>query len=163
MKILIGFSTSRAWYSRIIRYLTGAKVSHTFLLLRGALLGEDMVLEASMLGFTLRTFSAFKTAGNQIVSLRTPKVPLDGATLYALQWLDKFYDYTGLLGMGWVELGKHFKRQWSNPLHTPNALFCSESVAKILQLASYPGAEYLSPESTSPADLLEFLSNATVS
>jgi hypothetical protein len=154
---VICFSTSRAWYSRVIRWATGAKVSHTFLLVYHAVLGVDMVLEASMLGFTMRPLESFLLAGNVIEEMVTPKVPVEGAVRDSLRWLDEFYDYGGLLGMAWVMLGRAFGRQWKNPLRNPRALFCSEAVTKVLQAAGHPGVAHLDPGSTSPEDLLEAL------
>jgi hypothetical protein len=157
MQIKIGFSTSNGWLPRIIRFFTRAKVSHTFILMQDALYGRDMVLEAAWLGFTMRTLDGFIKAGNQVVALIDPKQPIDAGVDQALGWLDTLYDYTGLLGMAVVEIGRYLKRQWHNPSHGPHALFCSEANTKILQLSGYPGADKLVAEETSPEDLLEFL------
>lgn len=113
-----------------------------------------MVLEAAMLGFTMRPLDAFLRAGNVLVAT----VPVEGtedSVRKALEWLDEFYDYMGLVGMSVVMLGRLLGRQWHNPLRNPRALFCSESVTKILQAAGMvPG---LDPGATSPEDLLERL------
>lgn len=152
----IGFSTSKAWYSAIIRWFTGARVSHTFFLI--TLWGREMVLEEGVFGWSLRTRENFEH-GNVIVELVTPKrtLQIDVALRQSLDWLGSRYDYAGLLGMLPVMVARWFGKKLRNPLASSHAMFCSEAGARILQLADYPGAETLDPVDTTPEDLLRFL------
>jgi hypothetical protein len=70
--------------------------------------------------------------------------------------LGEAYDYQGLIGMAWVEIGRWLKKKWRNPWHSSNALFCSELIAQVMIDSSYPGSEKFSPESTDPEMLLQF-------
>lgn len=158
MKILVGFSTSDAWYSRIIRKFTRAKCSHTFILLEKALLGEDLVLEEGTFGWSMRSRSDFEQ-GNTIVELVDPRHPVDLGVRRALAWLGQRYDYSGLLGMFFVMLARARGWRIKNPLASPHANFCSEMNTRILQWSGYPGAHLLDPSTTTPEDLLEFLSS----
>lgn len=155
MHVRIGFSTSTAWYSRVIRWATRAAVSHTFLLL--VLWGREMVLEEGVFGWSLRTRDNFEASGNKIVELVTPHVSIDVAVRQSLDWLGQRYDYAGLVGMSWVMLTRWLGKMRRNPLASSHAMFCSEAGARILQEAGYPGAEKLDPPDTTPEDLLKFL------
>ena len=152
----IGFSTSTAWYSDIIRRATRAKVSHTFLLL--TLWGREVVLEEGVFGWSMRTRENFERSGNRIVEVVKPEVPIDVAVRQSLDWLGQRYDYAGLVGMAWVMFCRWLHKKVRNPLASHHAMFCSEANTRILQIAQYPGAERLNPSTTTPEDLLTFLS-----
>lgn len=151
----IGFSTSDAWYSRIIRRFTKSPVSHTFLLVE--VLGRDLVFEEGPDGFHARTVENF-SRGNRIVTIIEPKHPIDTGVEAAFVWLGQRYDYIGLFGMFFVMVARWFGRKIKNPMSSASSMFCSEANTRVLQLSGYPGAETLDPSSTSPADLMEFLS-----
>lgn len=70
--------------------------------------------------------------------------------------LGEVYDYKGLFGMAWVELGRWLKKKWVNPWQSSDAMFCSELVAQVLKDSNYPGAEQFDPGSTDPEQLLRF-------
>jgi hypothetical protein len=117
-----------------------------------------MVVQAIETGFMMMSLGSFKAQGNEIVYEFIPKISIDAGIRKAGSWLGLPYDYPSQLGM-FVELvGRWFKRHWHNPLHSKRALFCSEAIVKILQESSYPGSTSLTPEDTTPQDLLEFLS-----
>jgi hypothetical protein len=156
VRISIGFSTSRAWYSAIIRAFTRAPVSHTFFLLEGALLGETIVLEEGTFGWSTRSREDFER-GNVIVELVTPAHPIAFGVRRALAWLGQRYDYAGLFGMFFVMLARARGWRIKNPLASPHANFCSEMAVRVLQDSGYPGASALDPSTTTPADLLAFL------
>jgi hypothetical protein len=154
LNVRIGFSTSDAWYSGIIRRFTRSPVSHTFLLVEVA--GHSIVLEEGPDGFRARTIENF-TRGNRIVTLITPLHPVERGVEEAITWLGQRYDYFGVLGMAAVLVYRWFGKKRRNPLASSRSMFCSEANTRILQVSGYPGADKLDPESTSPADLLEFL------
>ena len=73
-----------------------------------------------------------------------------------VDYLGDVYDYQGLFGMAWVEIGRWLKKKWKNPWHSTKAMFCSELVAKVLIDSKYPGFEGMDPASTDPEMLLQF-------
>lgn len=150
----IGFSTSKtSWVSKIIRWFTDGKTSHTFLVYYDEDFKRDMVLEATQGGFRIVPFSHYEKS---LVAIFTPKYSVDEGLQKAVDWLGENYDYEGLLGMAWVELGRWLGRKWHNPLHSAHAMFCSEAVVRIMQGANYPGSEVFDPASTDPEMLLKF-------
>lgn len=156
MNVRIGFSTSDAWYSRLIRRFTKSSVSHTFLLVEVA--GHGIVLEEGPDGFHARTIENF-SRGNRVVVLLSLEHPIDKGVEEAITWLGQRYDYLGVLGMFAVLVYRWFGKKRRNPLASSRSMFCSEANTRILQVSGYPGADKLDPESTSPADLLAFLSS----
>lgn len=155
--VSVGFSTTNMWLSRFIRWLTKSKVSHTWLTFTDATLQRQMVMEASFWGFRVVTMAEFKK-DSTVIAIIPPKVPLDTATVAAADWLGDYYDFEGLVGAGVVSFWyTWFKRRIKSPFHSGTALFCSESVVKVLQTANYPGAAALDALAITPEQLLEFL------
>ena len=167
MRVSIGFSTSEWWVSRVIRWFTGAKVSHTFILIEDAT-GEyptfdHEVYEAAWCGFRMSTLGKLVSGTTRIV--RTVPVNLEPASALAMcrGWLETPYDYLGLVGEAWVQLGRLFGQRWHNPSAGVHHMFCSEAATYLLQMSA--GASdlklkvaALDPRATSPADLLAALS-----
>jgi hypothetical protein len=152
--VRIGFSTTNSWVGRAIRWLTKSTVSHVFLLFEFA--GREWVVEAGWNGVVIIPWSKFQ-AQNVVVKL------IDVPEAYSidlgrtLDMVGEPYDYSGLLGMTWVMVGRWLRKKWHNPTQSGKALFCSEMVVILLQQSGYPGADTLDSHSTSPDDLLKFL------
>lgn len=155
MSIRVGFSTSDGWVSRIIRWFTSSKVSHCFFVYYDIDWERDMVLEATSGGFRVVPYSIYE---KNTLFLLTPKFPVADGFKKALDWLGSGYDYAGLLGMSWVEVGRWLKRKWRNPYRNPKEMFCSEAVVRVLQAANYPGTESMDAQSVDPQMLLDFFS-----
>ena len=157
--IRVGFSTCKTnVLSRIIRWFTKSQASHAWLLVEGSFLGMDMVMEATEGGFRITPYETFKK-GHDIVAVLDTAFPLDSGVRTAAAWLGERYDYLGLFGSAFVMLGRWMKRKWKNPLDEPHAMFCSEAVAFIIKESGYPGSESMDPSSTTPQDLMDFLSS----
>jgi hypothetical protein len=155
MNIQIGFSNSESWISRFICWITNSHVSHTFLLIEIG--GREFIAEAAIgRGFRMMLKHKWEKE-NTIVELVNPVVPLDRGWLSVENWLGEKYSYRGLLGCGWVMLGRKLKRQFHNPFHKSGSLFCSEANTKVIQESGWPGSENLIPSAMSPGDLLAFL------
>jgi hypothetical protein len=157
--IRVGFSTGKKnVLSAVIRFFTGSKVSHAWLLLEDTYFGLPLVLEATTEGFRLIPYAKFqaKTTVIEVVDL-DPTYPVDSGVKQAAQWLGDSYDFGGLLGSAFVLVGRWLKRKWKNPSASSKAMFCSEAVVRVLQASSYPGADQLDPEATTPQDLLDYL------
>ena len=152
----IGFSTTKAWLSRLIRWFTGALVSHAWILYYDLDFACEMVLEATLEGVRIIPFEVFKQH-NTIVKVFIPSDSLKQGFAKVGATLGSTYDFTGLLGMLWVLLGRWFKKKLKNPWNSPRALFCSEFVAQVMRWSYYPGTEYWTPENMTPADLYIFL------
>lgn len=160
MKISIGFSTSKLWISRLIRWATSARVSHTFLIIEAGDFGVPMVVQEAWNGFTLQTLEAFKHAGNDVLNVIDPRVPLDAGLVGVAPLVGTSYGYWQLVGAGFVRLMKVLGKKARNPFRSSRSLFCSELNTIVLQRSGYPGADALDPSDTSPEDLLEFLQQA---
>lgn len=159
--IRVGFSThEKNVMSRMIRWLTGSKASHAWLLVEDTFFGLEMVMEATETGFRLIPYDNFKAEGNDIVTVLEPPYALDVGVQQAARWLGESYDFAGLFGSVLVLLGRWLKRKWRNPVASSKSMFCSEAVVRVMVAASYPGAEAFDPEGTTPQDLLDFFVKA---
>lgn len=155
--IKVGFSThQKSIVSKIIRWFTKSKASHTWVLFEDTFFGMEMVMESTDTGFRVVPFANFKAEGNDIVALVDPVAPLDEGVKAAAAWLGESYDFGGLFGSAFVLLGRWLRRKWANPWASAHAMFCSEAVVRVLQAAKYPGSSAFDPEATSPQDLLDF-------
>lgn len=153
--ITIGFSTTDKLISRIIRWATNSPVSHTFVLFD--VYGIPMVLEAAFEETRLKPYAYF-TNGNNIVAT-FDVVCSDEAIKMLLLNLSTPYDFGGLFGFFFVQVGRFLRQKWHNPWDNRQALFCSELITGWLKAQNYPGSEELEPKSTSPNDLLILLSS----
>jgi hypothetical protein len=152
--IRIGFSTSRAWYSVLIRRVTRSRCSHTFLVVD--LLGVPMVLEEGPFGyFPSRRLADVPT--DELVGLFLPhasQARLEESVRASLSEVGQMYGYLVLLGMAWVYFGRWLGKKFHNPLKSGKSNICSERNCKVLQAAGEPGVASFDPSSTSPEDLL---------
>ncbi len=153
----IGFSTTDALLSRLIRRLTRSSVSHAWLVYRDVDFDREMVMEAVGAGFRIVPLDKF-AQHNRIVEIVTPRHPIDEGLKAAVDWLGEGYDAKGLVGMALLLLLRAFRRRTRrarNLIASPRALFCSEAVARACRACAYPGFER-DPETTSPQDLYAF-------
>lgn len=151
--VKIGFSTTNMLLSRLIRWVTGAQVSHTWLLFEAE--GEQVILQADIGGVQIDPASKYMNGAWTIVDVIDPKVPVSLAPGW--KRLGEHYGYGGLIGSAVVFLGRKLKRAWKNPLGRKTSPDCSALVTMVLQESGYPGADKLDPMAVSPEDLLEFL------
>ena len=159
--VIIGFSTPRGFnlISWLIRKVTGSRTSHAWLLVYDPVFKLRMVMEAHSTGMRLVPLTVFEKT-NVVVAQAHPRVDFSRALQNAGRWLGEKYDFTGLLGMAWVLLGRWIRRKWRNPFNDSRALFCSEAVVQTLRSAEYPHIGELQADSTSPEDLLDFLQDS---
>jgi len=151
----IGFSTTNRFLSKVIRWITRSKVSHTWLLYYDDDFDCDMVMEATIEGFRLIPFNAFKEK-NVAIELFTPKYSLAAGFKMAGKKLGTKYDVKGLFGAVVPIIGKWFSRKWHNPFRSKKALFCSEAMVGIMKDSNYPGWDLLEPEDINPQGLCDF-------
>ncbi len=146
----VGFSNTKSLLSKAICWATRSRTSHAFLL--ASVEGKERVIQADWNGVVVMSWDQYQ-AQNNIVTL----VPCAIKASDALDMANTPYDYSGFLGMVWVQFGRWIKRRWKNPIGSSKNLFCSEMVTLLLQDAGHPGVDQLDAGSTSPEDLLKFL------
>jgi hypothetical protein len=150
----ITFTTSRAWYSGLIRWLSHGRASHV--LLGVELFGREVFMHATVGGIQVTPRERF-LHGNRVVAEFETKLDVPSDLLkMAAGHLGEQYDYVGLVGFIWpVMLWRWFHLKVANPLANARGMVCSEFVARIdtdgLILPEFRG---LSPEETTPEDLL---------
>lgn len=154
--VSIGFSTPKKFnpISWLVRKLTGSRASHAWFLYFDADFDMWMVMEAHELGFRLIPYKRF-TDKNTVVGVYHTKSALGDGLKWAAKWLGTAYDFTGLIGMSIVLLGRIFKKRWSNPLQNSLAMFCSEMAVTVLQSSGVAWAKQVDSHGTSPQDLLD--------
>jgi hypothetical protein len=156
LKTRIGWSTQRYNpVSALIRSMTGAQCSHVWWIYYDLDFGIDMVMDAHETGYRLIPFTTFQKR-NKIVAIIQPKHDVDDALLFSVQWLGTMYDFAGLLGAAWVQVGRFLRRQWKNPFRSKSNVYCSEAVARGLISQSYPNLTVDDPEVVTPDQLLKF-------
>lgn len=158
MHTRIGFSTTNHLLSRIIRKITGSKVSHVWWVFFDEALGCDMVMEAHFT-YRLVPLSQFERT-NKIIAIVTPRYSIDAAMRATTKWLGTAYDVTGLIGAGIVAVARRLRHCVKNPFRSARNVYCSESVMRGLLVAGYPSLSG-DPETVEPDDLLEFFNSET--
>lgn len=158
MKISIGFSTNKTnIFSKIIRWATGSKVRHVWLL--ADIFGVPCVVEASEKGFfPSMSLERFRRK-NEIVLLVPIEHDLSEGLAWAATHFGDRYDFEGLFGMIKVLIGRVLHKAWKNPWNNRRALFCAEVIAEIFRRSRFPGAGALHPAETGPEDLRRFLTS----
>ena len=152
--IHVCFSTQpKNLLSRLVRWFTKSKASHSFLTFDA--LGRSWILESGVKGIVVLPLDKFKD--ELVAAVQVPEISDEVLSKVMDEHLGLDYDFTGLFGMGINYLGRWFKAKWKNPWNNPGSMFCSEFVVETLQEAGFPGADKLVAADTSPQDLLDFL------
>lgn len=151
MTFTVGFSTTDKLLSQLIRLATRSKVSHAYF--RTTLLSRPVVVHADWQGVTVTDYARWLRANSVVAEYRidAPILPMVGELF---EHLGAGYDWGGLVGQGWVLLGRLFGRTWANPLQSNDRWYCSELVADSLRQM---GAQLpWRPEAASPEDLYRY-------
>lgn len=154
--VRVGFSVSKGLhglFSKLICFISRSQVSHAWLIYWDETFEMDMVLEAHVTGFRIIPRSTFERK-SKVIAVYTTEDPLDKGLVEAASLLGESYDFLGLVGMIVVEFGKRLRKRWKNPLRSSRSQFCSESVIRVLNACGYTD---LSPDDSSPQDILDFL------
>lgn len=173
--ITIGFSTDpTSRVSRIIRWFTKSKCSHSFITLEDSMLGK-IVVESDAGGVQVVMWDRFHSPGNTLVHEVevTSEFALPALKQAMTECLNEAYDYSGVIGMAWVMLWRRLKKRVRNPFHSSKARFCSNFVTRYLQILNdlaqkagaalvYPGTDKLTPEDTNAQDVWDFLDGKPV-
>lgn len=152
--ICVCLSTSTGWFSKLIRWVTRSKVSHSFLTFRDETLDKVFVMEANGRGFMLVPWDEWKQH-NQLVlrySLRTNASAQMSSLRKLAEMLGAEYDYISLLGYAL----RRFVKRMRNPLAKASKLICSEAVARFLYFTNDPAlAKFAEFETWLPEDILK--------
>lgn len=133
MKLIVGFSTTSSWYSRLIRWFTESEVSHTYVRVYDEFIGEWLIIHADMPGVIIETQQVFKAKNLVIEEFEIEDTNLRKSLRTNLRHLGKKYDWFNILGWVWVITFKRwFKRKIENPLSNPKRLVCVDFVSRVL-------------------------------
>ena len=151
MTIIVGFSTSTSVISRIIRWFTRSKASHSWVAFDCGELGLRLIMHASVGGYKLNQWTKWRK-DNQIVAMYICQEDLSDGLRKMAEQLDKPYDYWSVIMLA---PKRWFGKLYKNPVQDGDKrLHCSEALARLLQAHGF--AKDLDPESTTPENLLEF-------
>ena len=118
-----------------------------------------MVLEEGETGLRFVPWSTY-SKGKKIIKIVTPPKPLDAGVDALMIKLGEGYDFTGLIGQGWVVAWKRWaKRKVKNPFSNADRMWCSEAIVWAMQHC--PGYEHslsVDPEASTPGDVDDLLS-----
>jgi len=153
--MIIGFSTTDKIMSRIIRWFTRSKASHSYILV--SIAGEPIVIHSNQHGVNCDHYKKFKK-GKKIVKEYKLLISAEEekqATALALRLLDRPYDFLSIVGFGWVLINKMFGRKTGNPFPNRSAYQCSEFALAIARKAKLEGFDDFNRELVSPEDLID--------
>ena len=152
LNITVGFSTTNKLMSRLIRWITRGKVSHTWLAFDDPALGTRLVLEAEWYGYFPKSWEVWKKKNILVSEFRL--IGPDAAK--ALQdigpKIGTKYDWVSAALVGaWKWFGTWLRKR----LRSPKRLMCSEAVISVLKKAGYSSVEHFNVEVTSPQRLMD--------
>lgn len=131
--VYVCFSRNAGVLSRLIRWATGANISHAFLLYRSEELGGWVTLGASAGGWVVMPAEHFLSGSNHVENCLEVGASLRQGIAANRQWLGAPYGLRELIGMAWVVFMRRvFGKQVPNPINYAEGWFCSEIVDKVL-------------------------------
>jgi hypothetical protein len=160
VKVLIGFSTSSWWVSRVIKFFTRAPVSHTFVVFDDMRDADHEIYEAAWCGWRMTTRAKLTLGTTVIVKEITVDVDPVKALGICRAWLETPYSYLGLLGELPVQIGLWLGQRWRNPARDAHHMYCSEAGTRLLQMLGFAAVTGLDAVSTNPYQLDEALTPA---
>lgn len=154
LDLKIGFSKSNSLTSKIIRWVTNAPVSHTYISFFDYSFDQEMVLEANEHGYVLVPYNRWIKENTQVYCFDVMVAEsLKAKALFELsEHMGDHYDTIGALGL--------FFRRWLGRYRNPLAaiqgrVFCSEMVSLYLKKVKIL-PNNADCESYTPGDLLDF-------
>jgi hypothetical protein len=132
----VGFSTKGGWLSRGIRWITGSRASHCFVVYRSEIFNQEMVLEASGNGFRIIPWRRWDKANKLIAlyRLELPDADLRAGLEQLSNRLGDAFDTLSLIGF----VLKRWLRLRHVPFNRRDKLVCSEAVALFLHWSGIP-------------------------
>lgn len=150
-KVWIGFSTTNRWFSRLIRWVTRGRSSHSWVRFWDESLEQYMVMQAELHGYETIPWNRWLTK-NKLIAAYEPIEPLDlmPGVRFIGQYLGVDYDVRGAL---WTGLKRWLGKKFRHPASSPGKLMCSEAVCRLLQHSEVLCMADLDPEVVSPQEL----------
>ena len=130
ISINVCFTANNHWFSRLIRLVTRAEVSHALITFRDETFDKVFVLEANARGFMMTPWSQWSKKHKlyERYSLDIDQDIQHKALRELGEYLGAKYDYRSLFGF----LPRLFFDRIRNPLSSAAKLVCSEVIAKFL-------------------------------
>lgn len=129
LKVSICFSTTNSLPSKVIRWLTKANISHSYLKVYDQTFGTNLVLHADFDGIQIDLFDKFSINNFTVVEYEIDDPRLDEAIKKNLWYLGKSYDYKKLFNFAWAVIFKRwFIRKIKDPISNPRSLICVDFI-----------------------------------
>ncbi|HTE56475.1 MAG TPA: hypothetical protein VK698_36730 [Kofleriaceae bacterium] len=132
----VGFSTKGGWLSRGIRWFTGSRASHCFVVYRSDVFNQEMVLEASGNGFRIISWRRWDK-GNKLIALYRLQMPEPDLRVGLQQLSNRLGDAFDKLSLIGFALQRWFRLKHV-PFNSREKLVCSEAVALFLHWCGIP-------------------------
>jgi hypothetical protein len=146
-----GGAASRA-LGAAIRAFTGGEVNHAFLLYYDLEFMCWMTYGANANGITPLALEVF-LRDREIVRIFRPRFDLWGAMRAHVADIGKHYDYRGLLGMAFVEVGRKLGFEFPNIGASSDEDFCSEWISHLIRDALHGVWLHIADDTISPTEL----------
>jgi hypothetical protein len=155
--IRVVFTASNAWLSRLIRWLSGGRVSHCLIQHPSQVWGGDWVTEAT---WPMVLQRPAEKGRHHIHSEFICRFDAPPALQKIRREVGKWYAFEGFFLIGWwLLIKKIFKTRIRHPLHSTKGDICSELLVKFFQAAQLPDANKLDPDYTTPEKVLRYCEN----
>jgi len=159
VNITVGFSVSNSKLSKVIRFIEGATVSHTYIQWYSDKIGRVLIYEASGTQVNFTNLTRFSRKQNIVKEFTFPisEKSHQRVLQFCIDNAREPYGFKNLIGLGWVKLLRRVGIKTGNPFSS-NHYICSTLVATLLtnQL------EFVIPidiRLLSPSDLLDYLTD----
>jgi hypothetical protein len=156
----IAFSSCNMLVSRIIRWLTGGKFSHVFIVLDGTpdpTVGDFKVLEASWDGVVITSISKFRK-GYTVELATLDKIEsskIDLAITACTLMLGKPYGFGQMFAMIPAVIARRLGYKWKNAV--VDGLVCSELVSKYIGFLMNNAFFLKKEDEVTPEDIYEYV------
>jgi hypothetical protein len=159
LNLMIGFSTSDHWYSKVILWFTNSKISHTFLAID--LFGARLIIGAEAWGLDWRTKARFEKDNTIKLVVKPIALPVEPSFAWLIRtYAGAAYDWgsAGATGVKskfriiWKYIAGWFKK-WPKE----DALMCEEVSTKLLQHAGFNSVEKVDASTTSAEALMQII------
>jgi hypothetical protein len=157
VKVIVGFSYGNHLISRIIKWFIDSDVSHTYIKIKGGLMGSDVAFHADPIGVVVHLEEVFDVENNVVEEYEIEDIRVEQSITRNLRHLGKKYHYWKLLNWAWVLTFRRWvKMKIQNPTEDPSKLICVDLVIRILNGA---GVTQLECGTMKPNDLREWVRN----
>lgn len=152
--VRIVFTASDRWLSRVIRWLSGGRVSHCFIQHPSQVWGGEWATEAT---WPIVLQRPAEKARHCIFAEYACQFDATPALQKIRKEVGKWYSFDGFFLMGWwLLIKKIFKTRIRHPFHSTKGDICSELLVKFFRSAILPGADKLDPDYTTPEGVLRY-------